>query len=166
MDGLYIGFILILILLAVCIFFIIKFFSNIARARNNMLEIADGKYICTCRHMSGLPELTENISCYMFADDKKITIVPTDNKNVKIYLQLSKIKKFQNIHEVEPLSSMQQEKENNKIVIQYESENGVNKELVFSLVANISKNTFNNDDGLDFFWLTQYIGMMDNNDNC
>lgn len=144
--GLLIGLVFSLILLAGGIFFMIKPSMDRKREYNNILKIANTKCVLICRYISGLPDLTEHIPCYMFADDEKITIIPTNNKNVKITLQISKIKKLEHIPFVGAgnLLIPREQGENDSIIIQYESENGEIKELTFSLDVNVYESRFNN----------------------
>jgi hypothetical protein len=94
MNGIYLSFIVI----GLGIYFMIKPSIDSTRTYNNTLKIVNAKCVCICKYISGLPDLTENMSCYLFADDEKITVVPTDNRNIKISLQLSKIKNFRIFH--------------------------------------------------------------------
>lgn len=141
--GLLISFIICLLLMALGIYILIKPSRDRARLYNNTLKIASAECVLMCRYISGLPDLTEHMSCYMFADYEKITVIPTDNKSIKISLQISKIKKFQNIPSV-GAGLLTSQGDNNSIIIQYESENSEIKELIFSLTVSVYENRFNN----------------------
>lgn len=132
-----------ILLLAIGIFFMMKPSLDRTRTYNNTLKIVNAKCVIVCKYISGLPDLIEHISCYLFADDERLTIMPVDNKNVKISLQLSKIKSFQYISPIGAATITEQQGKNGSIVILYISENSELMKITFSLVVSIHENIFN-----------------------
>ena len=111
---------------------------------NKKIEEFKAKCALMCRYIKGVSDLIENVSCYMIADEQKITIIPIDNEDIRISLQISKIKTFQLIMSIGTgnLLFTPQQGENNSIIIHYETDNGEIKELVFSLTVNVTENRF------------------------
>lgn len=144
-EMLFLLLILCIIVIAIGVYYMNKPKRDLEAFYNKRLADNNAKCALMCRYIKGLTDLIENISCYIFADEQKITIVPIDNEDVKISLQISKIKTFQHILSIGSgnLIISPQQGENNSIIIHYESENNEIKELVFSLTVNLNENRFN-----------------------
>lgn len=137
--------ILCIIVIAISVSYMNKPKRDLEAFYNKKISEFKAKCAIMCRYIKGLPDLIENVSCYIIADEQKITIIPIDNEDVRISLQISKIKIFQLIMSIgsSNLLLTPQQGANNSIIIHYETDNGEIKELVFSLTVNITENRFN-----------------------
>lgn len=140
------GLILFFFILAFALFCLYFFLVNknkkkIALQYNNSLKLTNAKCVLMLRYLEGIEELVENASCYLFADDEKLTITPLEYINTKIILSLSKINSFQYTNKVTSVMNIRQSTQNS-ITIRYLSNKDEINEIVFSTVLTVKEDLF------------------------
>lgn len=96
------------------------------------------------RYVEGIEELVENASCYLFADEEKLTIVPIENANTKITLLLTKVTLFQYTDKVKSNVTTIRPREQSSVTIRYLSHNNDTNEIIFSTILSVEEDLFDN----------------------